>query len=128
MNTPNTSAPTAATTGPAASETSIGIAAFLSRSAAVYAPSAKYAACPNETMPPNPIRRLKAVAKSATIAISISSITKNVGITCGASPSAMMPAASPPHHARDMLVAGLRPPEQAPRPYDQHDGRQRAQE
>ena len=94
MKKPNSSAPIAATTGDTGSARSTGHPAFLTSSAAVYAPSAKYAACPNETMPPKPINRLKAVANSPMIAISVRSCRKNGGSASGASARAASRTAS----------------------------------
>src|SRR6266545_5065784 len=70
-------------------------------------------------MPPKPISRLKAVAKSPTIAISVSSCRKKGGSARGARAS---PTATSPSQPPGRIALLLRSAEQPPRPHDQHDG------
>ena len=73
QNQPKSRAPAAATSGATSSDTSIGRWKRSTSSAAPYAPSPKYAACPNECMPAGPMMKCRLAAKSAAVSRSMAS-------------------------------------------------------
>ena len=96
MKKPNSSAPAAATIGAAGSASEQRHPRPLDEERGGVGAEREVGGVAEETMPPKPISRLKAVAKSPTIAISVSSCRKNGGSTSGASARATVSRPSAP--------------------------------
>src|SRR5262245_25899165 len=75
-------------------------------------------------MPPKPIKRLKAVAKSATIAISVITTTRKLGKRSGSTTS----TASATSQRTELTALFLGPPQETPGPDDQDDGHDREEQ
>src|SRR6185436_577066 len=82
------------------------------------------AAWPKETMPPKPIKRLKAVAKSATIAISVSTTTRKLGKRSGSTRS----TTSATSQRTELTPSFLGTPQETPGADDQDDGHDREEQ
>src|SRR5438034_11425608 len=75
-------------------------------------------------MPPKPISKLKAVAKRATIAISVITTTRKLGSTSGSTTS----RASATSQRREVTRLFFRPPQEAPGANDQDDRHDREEQ
>src|SRR4029450_6237307 len=75
-------------------------------------------------MPPKPISKLKAVAKRATIAISVITTTRKLGSTSGSTRS----RASATSQRTEVTRLFLRPPQEAPGADDQDDRHDREEQ
>src|SRR4029450_5048524 len=75
-------------------------------------------------MPPKPISKLKAVAKRATIAISVITTTRKLGSTSGSTRR----RASAPSQRTEVTRLFFRPPQEAPGANDQDDRHDREEQ